>query len=306
LTANFNRATQDVERFEAAGNAKFNEADRHGIASQMVFTAADEVVRLRGGEPTFFDSQARAKAIEIDWDTKNQKSFLRGKVSTTYYSQKQTNGATPFTKTNAPVYLTSDQAQFDHQGEVGVYSGNARAWQENNYVRANELVIYQKEKRFEGEGRVQSLLYNVKQKEGGKVTNQPVFASAEKISYNDNNKLLHYEIDVDIRQGSDRIKSGIADIYLSENNEVKQTIIQNDVVITQPNRRVRGTWAKYTIADEIVVLRGNPAIVEDSEQGTTQGSEMTVAMREKRVINQGSTNQSGTGRTRTVYKVKNQ
>jgi LPS export ABC transporter protein LptC len=306
LTATFNRTTQDVERFEASGNPKFNEADRNGIAGHMIYTASDETVRLRGGEPTFFDSRARAKAGEIDWDTRNQKTSLRGKVSTTFYSQKQTGGATPFTRTNAPVYLTADEAQFDHQTEVGIYSGNARAWQENNYVRAERLVIDQKARSFAGEGKVQSLLYNVRRKDGGKTSSQPVFASAEKMSYNDNSKLLRYEQSVDIRQGSDRITSGVADIFLAENNEVRQTVVQNDVVITQPKRRVRGTWAQYTTADETVILRGNPAMVEDAEQGTTQGSEMTVAMRENRVVNQGSATAGGTGRTRTVYKVKNQ
>lgn len=306
LNATFNQQTQDIQQFDAIGNAKFNELDRNGLSSQMTYTANDEVVRLRGGEPTVFDSRARAKAGEIDWDTKNQKSFLRGKVATTYYSQKQTNGATPFTKTSSPVYLTSDQAQFDHLREVGLYSGNARAWQENNYVRANELVLYQKESRFEGDGKVQSLLYNAQRKENGKTITQPVFASSDKISYNDKNKHLQYQNNVDIRQSTDRITGGLADIYLTGNNEVKQTIVQNNVVITQPNRRVTGTWAQYTTADETVILRGNPAIAEDSEQGTTQGSELTVAMKENKVTNQGSTKQGGTGRTRSVYKVKNQ
>ena len=37
LTANFNQATQDVERFDAVGNAKFTELDRTGIANQFVY-----------------------------------------------------------------------------------------------------------------------------------------------------------------------------------------------------------------------------------------------------------------------------
>ncbi len=306
LNANFSQETQDIQQFDAVGNAKFNELDRNGLANQMTYTASDEVVRLRGGEPTVFDSRARAKAGEIDWDTKNQKSFLRSKVSTTYYSQKQTNGATPFSKTSSPVYVTADNAQFDHQREIGIYTSNARAWQENNYVRADELVLYHQESRFEGTGKVQSLLYNVQRKENGKAVKQPVFASSDKIAYSDNDKHLRYEIKVDIRQGTDRILSGIADIYLDANNEVKKTIVENDVTITQPNRRARGTWAQYTAADEIVILRGNPANVEDFQQGNTQGSQLTFAMRENRVVNEGSTKEAGAGRTRTVYKVKNQ
>ena len=101
LNAQFYRETQDIQQFDAIGSAKFNELDRNGISDRITYTAVDETVRLRGGDPTVFDSRARAKAGEIDWDTKNQKTFLRNKVATTYYSQKQTGGATPFTKVNS-------------------------------------------------------------------------------------------------------------------------------------------------------------------------------------------------------------
>ncbi|MGI8494802.1 MAG: LptA/OstA family protein, partial [Pyrinomonadaceae bacterium] len=304
LAANFNQNTQDVERFDAVGNAKFTELDRNGIADQIVYTAGDGTARLRGGEPTLWDSQARAKASEIDWNTNTQKSFLRGKVSTTYYSQKQTNGAAPFAKSNAPVFITANEAQFDHQTQVGVYLGNARAWQENNYVRAEKLVFQENAKRMDGEGKVQSLLYNVQRKEGDKISNQPAFASSDRIAYLDGDKHLRYEGNVDIRQGTDRLLGGVADIFLNENNEAKQTIVENNVIITQPNRRITGNWAQYTIADETIVLRGNPATVADAESGTSQGSQMTISLRDNKVVNQGAAKSNAPGRTRSVYKVK--
>jgi lipopolysaccharide export system protein LptA len=302
LVSDFNQQTHDIERFDAVGSAKFSELDRNGTASRITFTASDSMVRLRGGEPVVWDSIARAKATEIDWDTRNEKSSLRGKVSTTYYSQKQTG--TPFGKTSQPVFVTAERADFDHKTEVGVYTGNARAWQENNYVRAEKLVFQQKTKRMDGEGKVQSLLYNAKRKENDKEISQPVFAASDRITYTDQNRQLRYEGNVDIRQGTDRIVAGVTDVFLNENNEVMQTIAQNNVVVTQPNRRAAGEYAQYTTADETVILRGNPATVEDSEQGSSQSAQLTVHLRDNRVISQGSTKQNGTGRIRTVYKVK--
>jgi Uncharacterized protein conserved in bacteria len=306
LTANFNRNTQDIERLDAEGNAKFTEFDRTGIAGQMSFTQADGVVRLRGGEPTVWDSRARAKASEIDWDTRNDKSFLRGKVSTTYYSQKQTGGAMPFGEVSAPVYVTSDRADFDHRAETGVYYGNVRAWQENNYVRADTLTVNQKTRRMDGEGKVQSLLYNAKRKEGDKEINQPVYAAADRMTYTDENRLLRYEGNVDIRQGADRIMSGVADIFLNERNEVAKTVAQRNVVITQPNRRATGDYAQYTATDEVVILRGNPASVEDAQKGFSQGAQLTVYMRDNRVEGKGTTKPNSAGRIRSVYKVNKQ
>lgn len=304
LTASFNQQTQDVERFEAFGNTKFTELDRNGIANQMVFTANDEVVRLRGGEPTVWDSKARARATEIDWDTRNQKSFLRGNVSTTYYNQRQTGEAMPFAESNKPVYITAADAEFNHAEETGFYSGNARAWQENNYVRADKLLIRQKEGLLFAEGSVQSLLYNAKVRDRGKNSNIPVYAASQKMTYNRENRLLRYEENVDIRQGSDRLTSGIASVFLNEKNEMSQTIAENNVVITQPNRRASGDWAQYTAENESAILRGNPARVEDAENGSTQGAQITVYLRENRFVNEAKTNQTNTGRIRSVYKIR--
>jgi lipopolysaccharide export system protein LptA len=305
MNASFNGQSNDIQQFDAIGNAKFSELDRNGTAELIVFTQNDETVRLRGN-PLVSDARARAKAGEIDWDTRNEKSFLRGKVSTTYLSQKQTGGATPFGESIAPVFITSDAAEFEHQAEVGVYTGNARAWQENNYVRADQLILRQKQGELYGEGAVQSLLYDAKKRENGVESNVPVFARSQKIFYFKDKNLLRYENDVDIRQGTDRIVAGTANVFLNEKNEVAQTVAERDVVVTSPNRKAVGDYAQYVAADESVILRGNPARIEDGENGSTQGAQVTVFLRENRFISESKTNQTNSGRTRTVYKVKKQ
>ena len=108
------------------------------------------------------------------------------------------------------------------------------------------------------DGAVQSLLYNVNRRENGKDNNIPVYAAAKKLTYARDSRLLVYESDVDIRQGKDRITSGLAKIYLTENNELARTEMENSVIITQPNRGPR-RLASIQAADEVVVMRGNRA-----------------------------------------------
>ena len=304
LNASFSAASRDVERLDASGDVKFTELDRSGIANEMSYTPGDGFVRLRGGEPTVWDSRARAKAKEIDWDTKNQKSFLRSGVSTTYYSQKQTGGATPFSDTNKPVFLTSDSAEIDHRAETALYIGNARGWQERSFVRADRFHIQQRAGQFDAEGHVQSLLYDVKRKVDGKESTVPVSASSGSLTFRRDTRLLRYTDNVDVRQATDRIVGGRADIYLSENNEIASSQFHDNVVITQPGRRATADFANYTAADESVVLQGNPARVEDSENGTSQAGKMTIYLRSKRVATEGRTPQNTSGRTRSVYKIK--
>lgn len=304
LSTVFVRETQDPERLEAQGNAKFNELDRSGTASSVVYTSADEMVKLRGGEPTVWDSRARSKAIEMDSDLKNDISYSRGKTATTYYSQEQTNGATPFSKVKSPVYIVSDRGEFRHNEGLAIYTGDARAWQDDNFVRSDKLTIQMNEKRMTANGHVQSALYNAKRRERGASTTVPVFATADSMRYSDSDRILHYESNVDIRQATDRVTGGVADVFLNkESNEVEKTITERNVVLTQPNRKGTGDWMQYTTVDEVAVLKGNPARVEDVEKGTVEGGRLTVYTREGRVVADDTRGQQSGGRVRSTHKI---
>jgi LPS export ABC transporter protein LptC len=305
LDAHFSAQSKDVERFEASGGAKFSENDRNAIADRFSFTPVDATVRLRGGEPSAWDASFRVKSSEIDWDTRNQRSYLRGSVSTTYYNQRQTGGAAPFGDPAKPVFLTADSAEIDHRSESAIYTGNARGWQEKNYVRANRLEIRQREGTFAADGSVQSLLYDVKRKENGKESTVPVYAAAATMTFDQKTRRLRYENSVDIRQGGDRIVGGAANVYLDAHNELVRTDIESNVIVTQPNRRASGDFAQYTAADERVILKGSPARVEDAISGSAQGSEVTVFLRGNRVIGEGKSKQDPGGRMRSVFKIKN-
>jgi lipopolysaccharide export system protein LptA len=304
IAALFVRETQDVERLDAQGDAKFNEQDRNGRAMNASYTAADEIIRLRGGEPVVWDSHARTKAVEIDTDTRSDVSYTRGKTATTYYSQEQTNGATPFSKVKSPVFIVSDRAEFRHTTGLAIYTGGARAWQDDNFVKADRLTIYRENKRMEGDGHVQSVLYQAR---GKNAEVAPALATADRMFYSEAERILHYEGTVDIKQGADRIQSEVSDVYLlKDTSEVEKTIAQRAVVMTQPGRQGTGEWAQYTATDETVVLKGKPARVVDAEQGTTEGGRLTVYLRESRVIADDAKGPQSPGRVRSVHKIRKQ
>ncbi len=304
LTANFSESSKDVEELRASGNTRFNELDHNAIAAEMTFTQSDETIRFRGGEPTGWNSKYRAKAREIDWHTRSQHSYLRGKVSTTYYNLRQMNNAAPFGESDKPVFVTSENAEFDQPSETAIYTGGARGWQEDNYVRGDKFTLKQNEGQFIAEGHVQSVVYDAKINKKSGNASVPVFASAVTMIYFRDSRLIQYRSAVDIRQGTDRITADSADVYLTEKNEVAKTVAETNVVVTQPGRSGTGDWLQYTAGDETAILRGDPAHVEDIENGSSQAAQLTLYMREKRVVGEGKTRQSPTVRTKSVYKVQ--
>lgn len=308
MFAFFARETQDVERLDAQGDTQFNAGDQNGQAETASYTAADEVVRLRGGAPVVWDSRARLKATEIDSDTRKKISYGRGKAQTTYYSQEQTNGATPFSKVKSPVFLSSNSVEFQHDSGIGIYTGEARAWQEDNFVSADKLTLRRDNRRMEGDGRVQSALYQARRREASGVrTVVPVFATSNRMFYSDTDRLLHYEGNVDIKQGTERITGEVADVYLmKEQGEVERMVAQRNVVVTQPGKRGTGNWAQYSAADETVMLTGEPARVEDAQQGNSESRRLTVYLRENRVVSDSPGGAQSTGRVRSSHRIKKQ
>ncbi|MBV9241423.1 MAG: LPS export ABC transporter periplasmic protein LptC [Acidobacteria bacterium] len=304
LHAEFDEALHDIARLDAVGNAKFNELDKNAIAREMSFTQSDQTMRLRGGEPTAWDSGARGKAREIDLDTQNNKAYLRGGVSTTYYSKKQMKDAGPFASSDKPVFITAESAEIDNDAQTALYTGNPRGWQENNYVRGDRLALDQKAGTFRADGNVQSLLYNMRAHKNGRESKEPVFVAATSMLYQRDARLLQYRNSVDVRQGSDRLSAGSVDVYLDENNELSKTIAEGNVVMTEPGRRGTADWLQYTASDDTAVLRGNPATVTDSESGSSSAAQMTFNRRDNKVAAEGKPRPSANGRTRSVYKIK--
>jgi len=305
MAAVFVRDTQDVEKIDANGDAKFNELDRNGVAANVSYVAADETVRLRGGDPTVWDARARTKAVEIDSNNSTHISFCRGKVQTTYYSQEQTNGAAPFHKIKSPVYILADRAEINHDTGVATYTGGGKMWQDDNFVRGDSITLFREEKRMDARGHVQSALYQAKQRTGTSTSVVPVFATADFMRYSDPERVVHYETNVDIKQGTDRIICGVADVYLQKDvNELDHTIAQRDVILIQPGKRGTGDWCQYTAADDVAVLKGNPAHVEDAEQGTTDGNRLTIYRKENRVVVDDTRGSQSPGRVRSTHPVK--
>ena len=210
----------------------------------------------------------------------------------------------PFSKVKSPVYIVSDKGEFHRDSGVAIYTGNARAWQDDNFIRADKLTIYMNEKKMDATGRVQSQVYNARRTATGS-TVVPVFATSNFMSYSDPNRTLHYEGEVDIRQETDRVTGGVADAYLyKESNEVEKTVAQRNVVLTQPGRKGTGDSVEYTTATKVAVLKGNPARVEDAEKGSTEGGRLTLNMLDGRVTADDSRGPQSPGRVRSVHKVR--
>lgn len=308
--AEFIRDSQDISRLDHNGNFTYVEGDRNATSDRAAYTLADELIALRGpstnGRPTVWDSKSRTQADEIDIRTKARTSAARGDVRTTYYSPESAGNATPFGKTKSPVFLTAQRADArDADGGVAVYTGAARAWQDDNYVKADTITLFNTARRMEAQGNVESGFTRAARRSapGEGAESVPVFTTASAMTYSDVESQVHYQGSVVTRQAPGEIRSDTQDVWLTKNeatSNVDRMIATGSVVMTEPGRNGRGDKLVYTAADQKAVLTGTNARLEDTEQGTTTGQELTYFVGGERVRVAG---RSGAGRVKSTHKV---
>lgn len=311
IDATFHPQTQDVADLTVDGDAKLDDGDRHATAARAVYTASNQTVALRG-KPQVWDTAARGAAEEIDANLETGESELRGRVRTTYYSRETTGGAAPFKNGKAPVLIAADRARARHNEGVARYTGNVRAWQEDDFVRADNLELDQGERMMTAWGNAQSAFYNFeRENEAGRKETVPVFATSDRIVYTDANRTAHYEGAVKIKQGTDKIDAAVADVVMNEENKLERMTAARDVVLVQPNRRAIGEQVVYTATDDTAVLTGNPAEVSDGErQAVTKAEKLTLHFRDARIeandANSAKGNKDGPKkRIRTTHRIQN-
>ena len=302
MTANFASTAQDIVDLIVDGSAKLDEGERHATATKANYVAASRTIFMRG-KPQVWDSVARTDAQEIDANIDTGESLARGRVRTTYYSKETTNGAAPFKKNKSPVFVSAENATIRHRESAAKYEGNARAWQDDNFVRGDVIEMDNGEHTMIATGNAQSALYNFEREvEKGKKETIPVFGAADQIHYFDTDKLVRYTNKVHIRQGTDQIDAVTAEAILDEDYKMTHFTAQREVVLTQPMRTGKGDKLDYTAATDEAILTGSLATIEDHEhEATSKGARLTLHLRDAKIT---ANDEGGTKRVKTTHRIK--
>jgi LPS export ABC transporter protein LptC/lipopolysaccharide transport protein LptA len=303
MTGSFDPQTQDVSEFYAEGGVKFIDGERNGTSSRATYRASTRLVEMRG-KPLLWDSSTRANADEIDANIETDESFLRGRVRTIYLDRETTSESTPFKNRKSPLTIVADRAVTKHKEGAARYHGNVRAWQEDDFVSAENLELDKGERMMMAWGNAQSTFYDFEREvEKGRKEIVPVWARSNRITYRDETRTAHYEGAVKMRQGSDQVVADVADVVMDEENKLVSWTASTGVVMTQPYRRATGAHVVYTAATDTAVLTGDPAVVVDNErEATTRSPKLTMHLRDARIE---SNDESGMHkRVRTTHRIQ--
>jgi lipopolysaccharide export system protein LptA len=122
------------------------------------------------------------------------------------------------------------KATLDSDQNVILLETAARVWDETGSTSANHIRLDQRTGDFTAEGQVNSSrLPDQDQKKNSQMLSgdQPVEAQARKMDSTNRNRAIHYEGDVTMRQGANRIQAGVIDV-----NRDKRTLVADGKVVT--------------------------------------------------------------------------
>ena len=175
-----------------------------------------------------------------------------------------------------PIRVTSDRASWEGDVDQFAFSGNVRAWQDEDFVIANELIGEEGGDVLRGRGNTRTVIESrqLEDEEATPEERAPVEVNAGEFSYRRTERLLRYTGSPVARQAGRVLRCEDLELSLDEESEVEQMVCQRNVVIEDPaeKRSIRGDLAVYTPGASLLEVSGTPAVMRDPEGSEVRGS----------------------------------
>ncbi|MGA9041894.1 MAG: LPS export ABC transporter periplasmic protein LptC [Terriglobales bacterium] len=292
-----------VQTIVQQGNVAYADGERQAWGDKGRYTPADQILTLTGSSRVI-DKNMTTTARTMRMNRATGDAFADGDVKSTYSDLKpQPNGS--LLASSSPIHVTARSMTAHRTPSVALYTGDARLWQDDNLVEAPSIE-FDRDRRYvtahsSASQKVSTVL--VQPEKNGQ--NSPVLVTSDDLNYSDNDRKAHFEGNV-VAKGTDAtVTASRMDVFLQARGQtvgnqpvtsagkIDHIVAQENVVITQPDRRGTGDQLVYTSADDKFVLTGGPPSIFDAEHGKITGVSLTLFRHDDRVLVEGN-NQSPT------------
>jgi lipopolysaccharide transport protein LptA len=209
-----------------------------------------------------------------------------GSVIAQLISRGKTGGAaasadaTSLFPAGKPVFVNSDDLILRQTNKVAVFTGNVKAWQDNNTILANELQMQGNGEIVTARGNVRTILYNTT----ADARKTPVKSESDSLVA----KKLERRIDllgkVSIVDETRNLKSEKATFFLDEKNKIQKIEAEQNVNVVEAanGRKGTGDRAIYQVDKKMIYVFGSPATITDPS-GSVAGQQIVFDLTKNRV-----------------------
>ena len=303
-----------IQSLVQQGSVAYVDGERKAWGDRARYTPADQILILTGS-PRVTDGGMTTTANSMRLNRATGDAFAEGDVKSTYSDLKPQPGGA-LLSSSSPIHVTARSMTVHGTAAIALYTGDARLWQDANVVEAQSIEFDRDHRSMLALGSATSrtvstvLLQNDHSEVNGTAKSTPVVITSTRLTYADNERKAHFEGDVTAKGSDVTITAKKMDALLEARGRTSQSlsgagkldkiIAQDQVVITQPDRRATGDLLTYTASDDKFVLTGGPPSIFDAEHGKITGVSLTFFRHDDRVLVEGNNSSPTVTQTRVA------
>lgn len=285
VTVYFDRATRQALSGLLEMGVAFTDGKTEAVADRGNYDIAGDRVILTGtptAVPSAKNELQSIRAARLELSPKDGMMRADGSVVAQLRSKP---GASPDAglfggSGKAPIFVNSDSFVTRRSTRQSAFSGNVRAWQGENLLLANDVLITGAGEAIQATGKVRATLHNTKVQ--GR--NAPLAAQAERLAARKESREVELEGQVVIEDDGRKLTADRATIYLDAAQKIERVEATGNVVLAEPatGRKATGSKAVYRLTQRMIHLDGTPAVLED-QRGTVKGTRIIFDLAKNRV-----------------------
>lgn len=287
VTVWFNAATRRPQNAYLEGAFKYTDPKTTATAFRANYDIAGDRIILTtdpGWQATVVSDGQTLKAKQIEFAPRAQTARATGAVIAQLVSRSKGTGPSADTTSvfpsGKPVFVNADELLMRQAQKTAVFTGNVRAWQENNTILAQELQVQGSGDTITARGNVRTLLYNTT----AEVRKTPMQSTSEQLIARRAEKRVELLGNVSLQDETRNLTAEKATLFLDDNRKVQRVEAEKNVQVVERATQRKGTGDKivYHVDKKMIYVYGSPASMSDP-QGSLSGEQIAFDLARDRV-----------------------
>lgn len=286
VIVSFNPATRRASSAYFEGAFRYADPKTTASAFRANYDIAGDRITLTtdpGWQATVVSEGNILKAKQIEFSPRAQTAHASGAVIAELKSRGKTISAdsTNLFPTGQSVFVNADDLIMRQANRSAVFSGNVRAWQLTNTLRANELLVTGAGENVTARGNVRTVLYNTGEAKARVI---PVESTSEQLVARKGDRRVELLGNVRIVDQPRTLNSDKAFFFFDANRKIERIEAENKVSIAESttSRKGSGDKAIYHVDKKMIYMLGSPATMTDPVS-TVSGQQLVFDLNANRV-----------------------
>jgi lipopolysaccharide transport protein LptA len=260
------------------GGVDLHQSESHTVGERLAFEQEKDSIVVTGSPAEMHTSRGRLDAPEILYVLAEESITARGGVRAEFQSGEGFSmiGATPESEERTPLRVTAEEAGWRSSPERYHFQGTVRAWQDEDFLLADELVGDQDGDRLVASGAVKTVIKGRRTDEEDATTEErsPFEVTADELTYQRSERLVRYQGSPRVQQAGRTLRCDDLTLYMTDESELERMLCIGNAIIEDraAGRRVEGSRADYVLASSRVEVLGAPAILKDPAGSEVRGA----------------------------------